>query len=460
MKMPRIMLAAPASGSGKTLITCGILQALKNRGKKLAAFKCGPDYIDPMFHGRILGISSKNLDTFFTGEEMTRYLFAREAKEADLSVLEGVMGYYDGIGGISEQASAYEVAKVTNTPVVLVVNARGMSVSVTALISGFLNYQKDSRIVGVILNHTSAGLYPRLKEQIEAKLPVKVLGYVPSVPEYVIESRHLGLVTPNEIGDLKEKLEGLAGVLEKTLDLEALIKLAEEAEPMDVWEPQLPDCRGGKIRIGVARDEAFCFYYRDNLELLERMGAKLVYFSPLRDRQLPKDLAGLIFYGGYPELYVEALSANESMLEEIRQSIHKGMPYLAECGGFMYLHQWLEDMKGDRYPMAGIIEGTVYYTGKLGRFGYISLESDTDQVPGGEKLRCKGHEFHYFDSTNNGKDFTARKPLSDRKWACIHSDERSIAGFPHFYYYSDPQMIAGFLETCRKCLGGRDEDRT
>ena len=181
MKLPRIMLAAAASGSGKTLITCGILQALKNRGMKMSSFKCGPDYIDPMFHGRILGISSKNLDTYFTDEEMTRYLFAREASLSDFSILEGVMGYYDGIAGISLQASAYDVARVTKTPVVLIINAKGMSTSVIALIQGFLQFQSDSHIAGVILNHSSAMLYPRLKEQIEKLLPVKVLGYVPTV---------------------------------------------------------------------------------------------------------------------------------------------------------------------------------------------------------------------------------------------------------------------------------------
>lgn len=450
MKLPRIMLAAPASGSGKTLITCGILQALKNRGLKLAAFKCGPDYIDPMFHGRILGISSKNLDSYFTDEKMTRYLFGRDAARADFSVLEGVMGYYDGLGGISTKASSYDVAELTKTPVVLIVNAKGMSTSAAALVQGFMHFQDDSNIAGIILNHVSAGLYPKMKEQIEATLPVKVLGHVPGVSEYVIESRHLGLVTPDEIEDLQEKLEGLASILETTLDLDSLLEFGNSAEELVIEKPELPDYQADGVRIAVARDEAFCFYYRDNLELLERFGAKLVYFSPIHDSNLPENISGLIFYGGYPELYAKQLSENESMLCDIRNAISMGIPYLAECGGFMYLHQQMEDMNGRRFSMIGAVKGTAYRTRRLGRFGYIELEAQKNSILGESKFLCRGHEFHYFDSTNNGADFIARKPLADRSWECIHSDEKRAAGFPHFYYYSNPQMIVHFLKACEQ----------
>lgn len=460
MKLPRIMLAAPASGSGKTLITCGLLQVLKNRGLKLSAFKCGPDYIDPMFHGKILGISSKNLDTFFTDEEMTAYLFEREAAQADFSVLEGVMGYYDGLAGISTKASAYDVAKVTKTPVVLIINAKGMSVSAAALIQGFLQYEEDSHIAGVIFNHMSAGMYPQMKERIEKILPVKVLGYVPTVTDYVIESRHLGLITPDEVENLQEKLEDLAKVLEKTIDLDAILALGNQAEDLEYRESILPRYKAQGVRIGVARDEAFCFYYRDNLELLERLGAELVYFSPLHDLKLPDNLQGLIFYGGYPELYAKQLSENTEMIESIRNYAEKRGPYLAECGGFMYLHETMEDMEGNAYPMAGIVEGNAYRTKNLGRFGYIELEAVKSQVLGEKGMCCKGHEFHYFDSTNNGHDFIAKKPLR-KSWECIHADEKSLAGFPHLYYYSNPQIIVNFLKKCEKWNNGGDyENRT
>lgn len=446
---PRIMLAAPASGSGKTLITCGILQALKNRGIQLSSFKCGPDYIDPMFHGRIMGISSKNLDTFFTEEEMTRYLFCREAKKAEFSVIEGVMGYYDGLAGISTKASAYDVATVTKTPVILVVDCKGMSVSVAALIKGFLEFKENSHIVGVILNRMSAGLYPRIKEQVEQELPIKVLGYVPMVSEYVIESRHLGLVTPNEVENLQEKLQGLAKILEETLDLDTMIALGKEAPKLKEETPNLPafSCQA---RIGVAMDEAFCFYYRDNLELLEDFGATLCYFSPIHDETVPENLDGLLFYGGYPELYAKKLSENKTMIASIRASIERGTPYLAECGGFMYLHEEMEDMEGNRYPMVGEIPGIAFRTKKLGRFGYITLEAGKEQLLGEKGMNCRGHEFHYFDSTNNGEDFLAKKPMAKRTWQCIHGDEKRIAGFPHLYYYSNPEMIVSFLEKCKE----------
>ncbi|MCI8280248.1 MAG: cobyrinate a,c-diamide synthase [Lachnospiraceae bacterium] len=450
MKAPRILLAAPSSGSGKTLVTCGILKSLLNRGITVSSFKCGPDYIDPMFHGQVLGISSKNLDTFFTDETATRYLLGKEARHSQLSVMEGVMGYYDGIAGTSTQASAYDLARVTDTPVILIVDARGMSVSITAQIKGFLDYRPDSRIAGAILNRLSAGLYPRVKEQIERELPIKVLGYVPEAKEYVIESRHLGLVTPDTITDLKERIQGLARVLEETVDLDLLLSVAGGTRELDLIPPSIPHLEESQegVRIGIAKDEAFCFMYRDNLELMAEMGAKLRYFSPVHDTRLPRDLDGMIFYGGYPELYAKQLSENRTMLADIREAIRQGVPYLAECGGFMYLHDDMEDMEGIRHRMVGAIEGTAYRTERLGRFGYVTLEAGKDQVLGKKGETIKAHEFHYFDSTNNGADFHARKPLAKREWDCIHGDGRRAAGFPHLYYYSNPEMIFHFLQVC------------
>ena len=447
MKLPRILLAAPASGSGKTLITCGILQALADRGLAVSAFKCGPDYIDPMFHERVIGVSSGNLDTFFTGEETTRYLLANAAQKADISVMEGVMGFYDGMGGGSTQASAYDLARVTGTPVVLIVDAKGMSLSVAALLKGFLEYRKDSRIRGVILNRVSPGFYPELREQIEAQLPVKVLGYVPEAAEYVIESRHLGLVLPDEIANLKEKLQGLARLLEQTLAMEELLALAGQAEDFTCQAPALPRLEE-EITLGIARDEAFCFYYRENLKLLEQMGARLRFFSPLREEKLPEGLHGMILYGGYPELYAETLSANASMRESIGRAIAAGMPYLAECGGFMYLHETMEDMEQKAWPMAGIIPGNAYRTGHLNRFGYITLTAEKAQILGEKGASIRGHEFHYFDSTANGDSFLAKRPASKGEWRCIHGTMQGLAGFPHLYYYSNPEMIFHFLQAC------------
>lgn len=464
MKLPRIMLAAPASGSGKTLITCGLLQLFINRGKHPAAFKCGPDYIDPMFHRRVIGTPSKNLDTFFTDDNVTRYLFGKEAQKADISVLEGVMGFFDGVGGITEQASSYELAKVTDTPVILIVNARGMSLSVVPMIQGFLNYRKDSHIRGVILNQTTKMTYLLLKKQIEEELQIKVLGYVPKCPELTIESRHLGLVTPNEIADLREKIEKLAELLQETLDIEGILALANHAPELE-WNkinvPKLEFFAGEKPpRIGVAKDEAFCFCYQDNLELLQEMGAEVVEFSPLHDKALPDKLDGMSLYGGYPELYAEELSKNTTIKEEVKKAIQGGIPYLAECGGFMYLQKTMEDMKGKQFSMTGVINGQAYGTEKLGRFGYITLTTQKDSQLLARDESIKAHEFHYFDTTSNGSDYHAGKPFGNRTWDCIHGGENYAAGFPHLYYYSNPNFAFRFLESCQKWQQKRMTEET
>lgn len=448
MKAPRIMLAAPASGSGKTLVTCGLLQAFVNRGMKTAAFKCGPDYIDPMFHSKIMGIESKNLDTYFTNGDIVRYLFGKTACCSDISVLEGVMGFYDGIAGISTQGSAYDVANVTDTPVILVVDTKGMSLSITALIKGYLEFRSDSRIVGVILNRISEGLYHRVKNTIESELPIKVLGYVPKTEEYVIESRHLGLITPDEVTDLKTKLQGLANMLEETLDIDGIIDLADSSANISYYAPDIPKL-DTPVTIGIAKDEAFCFYYRDNLELMEAMGANLIYFSPLHDTHIQKEIDGMIFYGGYPEIYARGLSENASMRKQIQVYLKNGMPYLAECGGFMYLHDIIEDMDGKEWPMIGWVKGKAFRMKKFKRFGYISLSAKKKQILGERGVICKAHEFHYYESSSNGSSFLAKKPMVERSWECIHADDQGAAGFPHLYYYSNPDMIFRFLQTCQ-----------
>lgn len=456
-KYPRFLLTAGASGSGKTLITCGLLQALKNRGLTAASFKCGPDYIDPMFHEKVLKTKARNLDTFFTGEEMTRYLFAKNAAGADISVMEGVMGYYDGLGGISDTASAYDLARVTGTPAVLIVNTRCMSLSVLAYIKGFLEYRRDSRICGVILNQMSAGLYPEISSRIEAELGVRVYGYVPKVTDCLIESRHLGLVLPDEVERLEEKLQKLARVLEESLDIEGLLKLAEAAGPLPGGKLQYSgnvqlsgNFPGNSATIAVARDEAFCFIYEDNLQLLRECGARIVEFSPIHDRHIPAEADGLLLYGGYPELYSRELSANTTMLADVRGKIAGGMPCMAECGGFMYLHRTMEDMEKRKWRMAGVIDAEAYRTEKLTRFGYVELEA-ADAL---EKIR--GHEFHYFDSTDNGEGFLARKPLRKRSWRCMHRTDTLLAGFPHLYYYSNPKLAEEFVKKCAGYHAGRN----
>ena len=447
-KVPRILLGAAASGSGKTLITCGLLQALKNRKLQVTSFKCGPDYIDPMFHSRVIGTKSRNLDSFFADEDTVRYLLEKNARDCEISVIEGVMGYYDGLAGISAKASAYDVAKITKTPAVLIVNAKGMSLSAAAFIKGFVEYQEDSQIRGVILNQVSSMMYPRLKQIIEEELSIKVYGYVPVVKDCVLESRHLGLVMPEEIVDLQQKLMELAEILEKSVDIDGLLELAEHAEELPVQESPVAYHTGRKIRIALAKDEAFCFFYQDNLELLEEMGAELVPFSPIHDKKLPEHIDGMLFHGGYPELYAKKLSENKEMLAAVCAAVQTGIPYMAECGGFMYLHQEMEDMEGHSWPMAGVIHGKSWRTPRLTRFGYITLEDGT--CFGEHVGAIRAHEFHYFDSDCCGEAYTAKKPLSSRSWKCIHSDGQGMSGFPHMYYYSNLQVPEQFLRTCEE----------
>ncbi len=450
MKIPRILLAAGSSGSGKTLITCGLLEALVERGLKTASFKCGPDYIDPMFHSRVIGTKSRNLDTFFTKPEVTKYLLTRNARDCEIAVMEGVMGFYDGVAGTTTRASAYDLAKVTDTPVILIVNSRGMSVSLAAYVKGFLEYKKDSHIQGVIFNQMSPMLYPRMKKLLEEELGIAVLGYVPKVEDCVIESRHLGLVLPDEIPELKDRLHKLAGVLEETLDIDRILELAGEAPDLQDTKPEsVSNFRLSEpVRIGVAEDEAFCFFYADNFRLLGEMGAEIVPFSPMEDKQLPDNLDGILLYGGYPELNGKKLEQNTTMKDMIREKLKAGMPCMAECGGFMYLHEEMEGMDGNFYQMTGVIPGKAYRTPKLSRFGYVTLTQKKPALGKEDLGEIPAHEFHYFDSENCGGDFHAAKPESKRGWDCIHGTDTMLAGFPHLYYYGNPEVPKAFLKKC------------
>ena len=451
MKLPRIMLAAPASGSGKTLITCGILSALVKRGYRTASFKCGPDYIDPMFHSRVIGTRSGNLDTFFTEESVTRYLFGKAAREAEISVVEGVMGYYDGLAGISAKASSADVARTLDIPVVLIVNCRGLSVSLLPLIQGFLEFEKPSRIQGIILNQVSEGMYPDLKRMVEERFPLKVLGYVPRLTDWTLESRHLGLVLPGEIEALQEKLHKLAERLEETLDLDAFLAMAVAAPEFDYEAPEIPVLKNpGSVSVAVAEDEAFCFTYRDNLQLLEEMGARLVKFSPLHDRELPGGIRGLILSGGYPELHAKALSENTSMRTSVCRAIRGGLPCIAECGGFLYLHKSLEGADGKEYPLAGVLDARAYRREKLTRFGYVTLEALENQMLLETGMEIRGHEFHYWESESCGGSMRAKKPLRKRNWECVHGSGSLYAGFPHLFFYSNPIAAWNFLRKCEE----------
>ena len=442
-KVPRLVLAGTNSGCGKTTVTCAVLQALVTRGLRVGAAKCGPDYIDPMFHSRVIGAKSSNLDSFFFDRDTMRYLLAHNGQDCDITVIEGVMGYYDGLGLTSTRASTYETARETESPVVLVVNARGAALSVLAAAEGFLRFAPDSGIRGVILNGCSAMSYGPLAQELESRLGVHACGYLPRLPECTLESRHLGLVTADEVADLREKLRQLAEAAEKTLELDALLEIAHNAPVLDFTPPVLPEA-GAPVRIGVARDRAFCFYYEDSLDLLRQLGAELVPFSPLADERLPDGVQGLYLCGGYPELYEAQLEENHALRRQIRDVVYAGMPCIAECGGFMYLTQTIAG-----HAMVGALRGDCFDTGKLTRFGYITATAQEDSLLCRAGERVAMHEFHHWDTPQPGGAFLAEKP-SGKQWRCAYATDTLYAGFPHFHFYAKPVMAQRFLAACRK----------
>lgn len=467
MGIPGIMIAAPASGSGKTSAACGLMAAFGSRGLKVHSCKCGPDYIDPMFHREVLGVDSENLDLFFSKPEELRECFWRHTAGADLTVVEGVMGYYDGMGLDTDRGSSYEVASVLNLPVILIVPCRGAALSLAASVRGMLAFRKESNIRGILLNRVSGMLYPRLKEMLEKELKqagydIPVVGYMPEDEAFRLESRHLGLITPQEIEGLREQTARAGEILTETADLDLILQIAEkgaangetaEEDRSETGDKPVFGTGENRVRIGIARDKAFCFYYKDNLELLEKLGCELVPFSPLSDTRLPKDLSGLIFGGGYPELYGKTLAENKGLLQEIHSLIEDGIPCLAECGGFMYLHEELEDREGEVWKMTGNIKGRTWPVGRLVRFGYVKIMPEEARTEAGylfpgEEIR--GHEFHYWDSTDSGSDCLAVKPDGRRSWQCIHMDGNLFAGYPHLYLPSLPAFAERFVRRCRE----------
>ena len=431
--MMQFLIAAPSSGSGKTTVACAVLAALKKRGADPCAFKSGPDYIDPMFHRSALQVDSHNLDLFLSNREMVRAIFARYAAGHGAAVCEGAMGFYDG-QGLTTRASAWELADTLGLPVLLVVQPKGASVTLAAQIQGLVSFRKNSHVSGILLNSCSEKLYKMLKDLLERETGLPVLGYLPNLPQAAVESRHLGLKTAGEITDIQEKIALLADRL--VMDWEKLAAVTERPCP----EGGRLSPRGtasASVRIAVARDGAFCFTYAETLDALREAGAEPVFFSPVRDAALPEGVCGLYLPGGYPELYAQALSENKTMRASIREAVNAGLPTAAECGGFLYLGQSLEDTEGKSWPMAGVLPGAGVRAGRLVRFGYAVLTAKRDSMlfRAGESLPV--HEFHHWDSTANGTAFTARKN-EKMQWECGFANENFYAGFPHLYWAGTP----------------------
>lgn len=466
--IPRIMIASVSSGSGKTIITAGVAALLKQYYcKESLIYKCGPDYIDPLFH-RKTGCIVGNLDLFFSNEEEVLSRITKEAQENQILIIEGAMGLFDGIGATTATASAFHLAAVTQTPIILVVDTHGMAMSVCALIKGsveFIPAQFHNKYIpaikGIILNRCSPSLVQKLRPIIEELCGIPVLGAIPDTPSLHIPSRHLGLTLPHEQKNLSLLMRSAVKMIEQNISVSRIQYIADQATSLpcktDVCERtffyyQRQDTK--PLIIAVAQDEAFCFYYEENLVLLKKNGFTIKYFSPLHDKQLPENTAALYLGGGYPELYGKQLEENQIMRKNISYRIKEGLPAIAECGGFIYLHHTMRCQDEKIYQLCDVLDGECFWTGKLQRFGYITLaaKQDTLILKTGERIRA--HEFHYFDSTIQGNSCIAEKPVSHIKWDCIISDNNQntqlFAGFPHLYFPSCPQAIYRFAQKTRE----------
>ena len=455
--MLKVLLTAISSNSGKTAVTCGLLSLLKRKGYNPCAFKCGPDYIDPMFHRSVLGISSNNLDVFLAGEDGVREAFSRNSKGHGAAVIEGVMGFYDGVrrydaAGSGEFASAHHVAELLDLPAVLVVRPKGAALTLAAVIKGAAEFRKPQRIRGVIFNDCSEAYYNMYGAEIEQESGVPVLGYVPHMEEADFDSRHLGLMTAGEIDDLAERIDRIGQTMEETIDLERLIEVTG-GDDADTIEADGIATSGEQpaadVRVAVAKDEAFNFIYADTLTALEEAGAELVYFSPVHDDRLPENIHGLYLPGGYPELYGRQLSENTAMLTSISDAVRGGLPTIAECGGFLYLSAALEDADGKEWPMVGVLSGRGSNAGRLVRFGYGYISGDKDSLLLRDGEQVPVHEFHYWDTTADGSDLTLTKVSNGKQWNFGYATDTLYAGFPHLYI-AGGGLAERFAAACRK----------
>ena len=438
MECFQLMAAAPASGSGKTVTVCALLAALKKRGVDPCAFKCGPDYIDPMFHRAALGVPSCNLDLFLTAPARLRQLYAGHLAGHGAAVVEAAMGYYDG-AGLTDAASAWQVADTLDLPVLLVVRPGGASLTLAAQIRGLRQFRTRSHLAAILLNGCSSSYAGRLAPVLERETGLPVVGCLPRLEAAQLPSRHLGLYTAGEIAGLDGRLEALAQALEANTDLDRLLELCRRPAPEIPTDPAVPR----RAVVAVARDEAFCFCYPETLAALEQAGARCAFFSPLRDTALPAGASGLYLPGGYPELHAQELGRNTAMRQAIARAVEGGMPTVAECGGFLYLGQSLADEAGRSWPMVGVLPGQGRRAEGLVRFGYATLTARRDSLLFRQGEQVPVHEFHHWDSSACGDAFAAHKP-DGRSWDCGFASASLYAAFPHLYFAGSPALAGRF----------------
>lgn len=451
--MKSIVIAGAHSGVGKTTITLGILSALKKRGIRTQPFKVGPDYIDTAYHSFIAGRKSRNLDGWMLDEETIKYLFVKNSQDVDISIIEGVMGMFDGLDSRNFTGSTAHIAKTIRSPLILVVDGSGIGASAAAMVLGYKKFDEDVNLAGVIFNNLGGeDHYQLLKDAVENSLGVKVLGYLPRKLGFQLPERHLGLIPIHELDSVKQNFSKLCELIEKHIDLDAVLGIADIPE----IETRVPFSIKplGSVKIAVAMDKAFNFYYLDNLDLLKELGVELVYFSPLEDETLPDDVSGIYIGGGFPEVFASELEANEKIRGEIKKACQLDMPIYAECGGLMYLMEEILDMKGRPYRGVGVFKGRARMTGRLQRFGYINLEflQNTPIAQKGEKTRA--HEFHHSmvdlkEATNYG--YKAQKAGIKNKgkaWQDGLMKHNTLAGYAHIHFYSNPKIAVNFIKNC------------
>ncbi|QUI21787.1 cobyrinate a,c-diamide synthase [Vallitalea pronyensis] len=456
--MKKIMIAGTKSGVGKTTLTMGILAALAKR-MHVQPYKVGPDYIDPAFHTQITGRFCRNLDSYILEEEVIKYLFQQSSNNADIAVIEGVMGLFDGKEVGSDVGTSASIAKLLKTPVILVVDGSKVASSIAATVKGFAAFDKDVTIAGVILNNVgSAAHYELLRDAIMYHTDVIPCGYLIKNADVSLPERHLGLVPHLEMSGLDKVYHQLATAIEATIDLDKILEIGTMAEAcVTRYEP--PVYEGSNVRVAIAKDKAFHFYYQDSLDYLrDKLNVELVPFSPLEDKQLPEGIHGLILGGGFPEMFAEDLSKNIPMLEAIYHALDKGLPYVAECGGLMYLCDELVDLEGTQHNMVGWLKGYTTMEKRLQRFGYgkLTLKDSCIYGQAGDHIRI--HEFHrskaYIGEPQVYAVEKSRLGQTIRQWTCGYAKKNGVAAYAHLHYYSNLNFAKHFIETCRQYKEG------
>jgi cobyrinic acid a,c-diamide synthase len=454
-----IVIAGTHSGTGKTTISIGIMAALRKRGFSIQPFKVGPDFIDPGYHEAVCGIPSRNLDGWMLDKKYNLETFLNHSQGKDISIIEGVMGLYDGHDGKSEDGSTAQIAKWAKSPVLLVIDARSMARSVAAVLYGFEKYDKKVTIAGVILNRVSSlRHYTYLKDAIEGKCKAKVIGYLPSDSLIEIPERHLGLVTSKENILRREYIKRLTNLIEKFIDIPRLLKIASPIERKRRSLKSNIDTSTAatdrKVKIGVAYDNAFCFYYQDNFDLLKKMGAELVYFSPLKDTSLPPKLDGIYLGGGYPELFAGDLEKNQAMRKEIRMFAEAGGCIYAECGGLMYLGKKIRSFNNRDFKMVGFFPFTAKMETKLSALGYYTVKAVKDTILAKKGEVIKGHQFRYSTLEKIPSSLRRSYQLSkgSRSTTCKEGyvSKNVLASFVHLHFGSNSKSANHFIDSCRK----------